>query len=117
MSHVTAALLLCSSPLDVSEEDVLARVNGLECLNGQKFAQLSDAMGPMHPQALVMGAGFKNMPIPELVKQLRALPWEAWGCNAVQLVLQDEHDCGFGMVQVYQGEYYEPFDAVSAGVG
>ena len=100
MSHVTAVLLFTDSDSD----DLLAAVNAFAGLGAPVGLQWLTAAfgGTKHPQVDVAGAGVNYLSIPDFLAHLRGINWSQWDCAFVQVAMQDEHDTGLGLVDIYR---------------
>ena len=58
---------------------------------------------------LAVGA-FNGLSIRDWIGAMRQIDFESYGCDFVQLMIQDQESTGFGIVNVWTGDDYEPFD-------
>lgn len=102
MSHVTAVVLLYD-PGYREAEDVLRDVNAFGFPHGLGLADTTDCGGgTKHPQLHIAHGGFNYLDIPAFLAHLRTVKWGGgWGWADV--LIQDEHDNGVGLVNLYRG--------------
>jgi hypothetical protein len=113
VSHVADVFLLTDTPvgdLDPAdpEGDLAHRVSVAvaPALNGATFAAIPlealPRLGHKVAQCVALYGAFNYLDVPTLVERLRSLDWPALGVDSAQLVVQDEHDSGFGLVDVWR---------------
>jgi hypothetical protein len=104
MSHVTGVVVMFST--DREPEATVRAINAFFPDDRPGLVLLTPYMGgTKHPQYDVAGAGINNLEIPRFLAHLRGLAWDtdaAHGYGWATVALQDEHDNGVGVVQVYR---------------
>ncbi len=124
MSHVTDVYLLLGTAVLEQHPQILDAVNSYLLKQGYAKGLMPcdrfSAGGGSVPQHDAIWGAFKNLNIPAFVEHTRScFPWDSIQYTGrVQLLMMDEHDEGFGLIDVFVSYFSEdtPFSAEKHGI-
>lgn len=110
MSYVTAVILLFDLTSEEDERQLIDELNASPVFEytGQFALITNHAGGKKHPQLEIAAAGFNFLRIDDLLSTLRTFDWKKYDVAWAQVAIQDEHDEGCGLVEVYR-DYGSPW--------
>lgn len=115
MSSVTNAVLAYGLCYNEDDHCLLAEINA--ACDAGRLVHVEDAglpgcwfcNGKTLEVNLAVGA-FNGLPLRDWIDAMRRIDFESYHCGFVQLMIQDQESTGFGIVNVWTGDDYDPFD-------
>lgn len=122
MSYVTDIVLVYGLCPDENNHELLSEINA--CIvdhRHQKFVHVEDEKLPMYwyggskvLQANVAIGAFNYINLPQMIEGMRSkIDFNKYECDYVQMLIQDEHNVGFGLITVWKDQsntsIFEPF--------